>query len=128
MPGHQVDALIKNSLPSITDVGSMYNTITVTIRDEIGKDVTNNYAITYVYGTLEVTPRPITVTTGSLSKVYDGQVCSFPTFTIENGLPNQQAFVEMGVGITDVGTAENALVLIFCDNSGKKTTDNYDIT
>lgn len=35
-------------------------------------DKTQNYDITYVTGTLEITPRPLTLTTPSLDKEYDG--------------------------------------------------------
>ncbi len=60
--------------PEISDVGSIPNSVTVTVQvtDETGGDVTQNYNIVNVFGTLRVTPRTIIVTTGSLSWVYDG--------------------------------------------------------
>ena len=37
-----------------------------------GEDVTDNYDIKYVWGTLKIEKRPLVITTPSISKVYDG--------------------------------------------------------
>lgn len=51
-------------LPSITEVGEIYNAYTVSVVDvnNGSDDVTRNYAITYEYGTLTVKRLPVKVT------------------------------------------------------------------
>lgn len=50
------------------------------IRNEAGEDVTGNYRISYISGTLEVKPRPVTVTADSFEKEF-GQLD--PVFTAQ---------------------------------------------
>ena len=58
---------------SQTRAGTGANTISAAhISDSNGTDITGNYDITYVAGNLTVTKRPITVTAGSATKMYDG--------------------------------------------------------
>ncbi|MDE7296191.1 MAG: hypothetical protein K2N84_02885 [Clostridia bacterium] len=40
---------------------------------QMGEDTTNNYTITYTYGTLTITPKVLTITTLSAEKEYDGE-------------------------------------------------------
>ena len=47
---------------TITNVGSQCNSFQPKIINAEGEEVTGNYTITAIYGTLEVTPRPITIT------------------------------------------------------------------
>ena len=60
-----------------TDVGETENTVdidTLKIVDENGDDVTGNYEVTVVHGTLEITKRPIYVKeTHTCEWVYDGE-------------------------------------------------------
>lgn len=41
-----------------------------TILNQAGQDMTGNYTITYAPGTLEITPRPLTITANPYSRVY----------------------------------------------------------
>lgn len=57
---------------TITNVGTASNTVgSVTVKRS-GADVTDQYKINKVAGTLTVTKAPLTITTASDSKVYDG--------------------------------------------------------
>ena len=57
---------------SITNVGTASNTVgAVTVKHGVA-DVTENYAINMVAGTLTVTKAPLTITTASDSRSYDG--------------------------------------------------------
>ncbi|MDE6293801.1 MAG: hypothetical protein K2L88_04175, partial [Clostridiales bacterium] len=56
---------------TITDKGTANNDIAVTVSDANGVDKTGNYNIIHVPGTLTVNPRPVTVKSTSLSKIYD---------------------------------------------------------
>ncbi len=133
------------SIPSITNVydaenGQMLNAIEIDILDGQGKVVTSNYEIKKEYGTLEVTPRKITITTESASKVYDGTPLSRPTpiITGENDpifASGQHWEYREGVNvpsITNVYDAENgkmlnAIEIDVIDEQGKIVTGNYEI-
>lgn len=61
--------------PMITELGTEVNEFDgVTVRDSDNADVTENYAITYEYGTLEIVPIEIKVTLyGDIAVTYTGE-------------------------------------------------------
>ena len=71
-------------IPSIIDTGKIENSTEITeIYDAHGKDVFLNYDIIYGdFGTLEVTKRPITITTESQTLTYDGVIRVFDKYEI----------------------------------------------
>ncbi len=116
--------------------------VTVT-RD--GKDVTYCYTVTErIEGTLTVKKRPIIVTAGSDSKVYDGTPLTCPTWSIrdgegieeaarrENGLADGDVATVLTTGsILDAGTAKNQIASVVIANPAAENgdaTDNYIIT
>lgn len=119
---------------TITDVISgVKNKLAVKITDASGNDVTKNYGtIEFEHGTLSITPRKITVTTGSSSKMYDGVVLSEPTFEITAGslAENQTAevLIDTETKIRYAGTAENRLQILISDENNRAVTTNYEIT
>ncbi len=69
--GHS--AVATGTVPSLTDVGSVSNRFDCAIVDESGKDVTFNYRITYSYGTLTVTKKPVSLNMKKdLAKTFNG--------------------------------------------------------
>ena len=66
-------AVLPESLPAQTKAGSVKNEYTVQIADGSGNPVTANYEIKYSYGTLTVDKRAITVHTGDLTAVFNGE-------------------------------------------------------
>lgn len=76
--GH--DVLIE-SYPE-TKYESVSNSLTVSISAG-GKNLTENYEITYSYGQLEILPRPILITTNSgMTDPYDGTEKGLPIFDV----------------------------------------------
>ena len=68
MPGESIHSVTVTG--SQTNAGSSANVPGgAVILDENGANVTANYVITYVSGTLEVTPKPVTVTADNKTKV-----------------------------------------------------------
>ena len=68
-----------------TDAGASPNTITAwCVRNAAGDDVTANYniAVSEVPGTLTVEPRPVTLTSASAYKLYDGQPLTNDAVTV----------------------------------------------
>ena len=84
-PGQQISAVFTGTC---TDAGTSENTFSLQVKDAGGMDVSGNYSIEYRYGTLTVEPRPISVSTSSATKMYDGEPLSCPQWQIvsETGL------------------------------------------
>ncbi len=122
---------------SQTIAGSSENTIAedeVRVRDGAGNDVTENYRISYRYGELIVTPRPITIITDSASKVYDGAPLSKDKYTVEHSdgetprglLEGHTLTLSLKEEIINVGSTPNAVTdLRIVDADGNDVTDNY---
>lgn len=74
LTGHKAEAV---NTVGITDVGTVKNELICKITDLTGKDVTENYAVSYEYGTLEITPREVNVTlknfTATEALTYNGE-------------------------------------------------------
>jgi len=113
------------------EVGSCENKLTVKIWDQNGTDVTDSgYEIQVDCGTLTVTPRPITVRSGSAEKLYDSTPLTYKVFEIAEGsLARGEYFgtQEFTGSQTKVGSSGNWFTLGIRDEN-KNTTRNYDIT
>ena len=94
---------------SVTNAGSVANTITFTPDKETFKD--GNYAITKNEGTLTVTKRSVLLTSQSATKTYDGSALTRPAVTItgDGFVPGELAKVEATGSITNVGSTPNAI-------------------
>ncbi|MDE7164888.1 MAG: transglutaminase-like domain-containing protein [Clostridiales bacterium] len=113
-----------------------------------GVDQTHNYDIQYVYGKLTVTPRPIEITTGSQSWIFDGMYHSNTEYSAkalfelndgETALASGHKIwlVNRPVAVRDVKRDRDGNVIGYENNSGLKvvresdnanTTTNYEIT
>lgn len=94
---------------SVTNAGSVANTITLTPNKETFKE--GNYAITKNEGTLTVAKRSVLITSQSATKTYDGSALTRPAVTItgEGFVPGELAKVEATGSITNVGSTPNAI-------------------
>ena len=72
LQGHEIVVPQGAARPSRVDVGISYNSFKVTVHNAEGVDVTQNYNIDYSYGNIEITRLTVTVSTGEMSKEYDG--------------------------------------------------------
>lgn len=71
---HTIDIVPGTSFPEISQVGSVKNVYRCRIADKNNVNVTDNYQITYVYGTLTVNKMPVTISLGVQDDiVYDGE-------------------------------------------------------
>lgn len=118
-----------------------------TVKNEIvcsvfkdGRNVSDNYEITYISGNLKIEKRALTITTPSISKVYDGQ----PLYGIDgqsqaDNLADNQTLlcniipgstVQPFTSIIDCGKVENRIDFEIISNSDifEQVTQNYDIT
>ncbi|MBO5929389.1 MAG: hypothetical protein J6Q42_05160, partial [Clostridia bacterium] len=117
-------------LNTITDVGSIENTFTVSVFDASNVDVTSNYNISYHAGTLTVLPVQIIISTGSSVKAYDGTPLTNDTWEIVAGVvPGSDTLsVLMNSSITMAGTIENDIVATVQNPLGVDVTRNYAFT
>lgn len=116
---------------SITDAGELLAEVdasTIVIKNVAGEDVTAQFAnVTCGKAPLIVTKRPVTVTSATDSKVYDGTALTKHEATVTAGsLVEGESFGYDFTGEqTAVGTSDNT----FTVKAGANTTlDNYEIT
>ena len=94
---------------SVTNAGSVANTITFTPNKETFKD--GNYAITKNEGTLTIAKRSVLITSQSATKTYDGSALTRPAVTItgDGFVPGELAKAEATGSITNVGSTPNTI-------------------
>lgn len=126
--GFTLDAATKGS---ITDAGELLAEVdasTIVIRNAAGEDVTAQFAnVTCGKAPLIVTKRPVTVTSATDSKVYDGATLTKHEAMVTAGsLVEGESFGYDFTGAqTAVGTSDNT----FTVKAGANTSlDNYEIT
>ncbi len=114
---------------SITNPGSITNTVDVRVFDSEGTDVTQGYEITYEYGTLTITPVSIVVKSPDDTKIYDGTPLSNNTWEFFSGtlLDNHTLVVEVDNEITNSGSVPNTMDAYVIDELGNNVSDIYDI-
>ena len=116
---------------SQTNVGVSENVPSAAkIVDAQGNDVTSGYDITYISGTLEVTPKTLLIRADSDAKVYDGTSLHRDSYTSEP-LAAGDRFESVTVtgSRISVGTSENvASDAVIMNADGEVVTGNYTIT
>ena len=91
--------------------GSQDNELLFTVIDASGADVTRRYDIRQSYGTLSITPRAITISTGSASKVYDGTSLRCEEYSIIRGSLCDGESIDLSfTSIVNVGYTQNYVV------------------
>jgi LPXTG-motif cell wall-anchored protein len=121
------------------------------VLDAEGNDVTEQFAIAYENGSMEIARAPITITTSSASKEYDGTPLTSEQIDSVEGLPDDETLVVSAISFTgsqtEVGksfnTVDETTIRIETTNAGFfgllrafrvhlfgggiETTPNYDI-
>ena len=94
---------------SVTNAGSVANTITFTPNKETFKD--GNYSITKNEGTLTIAKRSVLIASQSATKTYDGEALTRPAVTItgDGFVPGELAKAEATGSITKVGSTPNTI-------------------
>lgn len=121
------DELTAETSGEITDFGTAKNTIISYAVKRSGIDVTSEYNIVTVDGTLTVYKRDVTLTSGSGSKAYDGAPLTNGNVT-ETGdgfAAGEGATYNVTGSQTQAGTSANTFTYTL--TNGAKA-DNYDIT
>lgn len=117
------------------DAGASDNTLSVIIQDQDNRNVVDDgYKIIVDCGTLTVTPRPLTITSDSAEKPYDGTPLICHIFKVNEDSFRLSAYGQRisqsnftGVQV-EVGSSANTFTVNICNQNGEDTTANYDIT
>ena len=117
---------------SILNVGTVQNTFKANIY-EYGIDVTHNYDITLVYGTLEIIPRPITIKPVDEIKIYDGYSLTASSFELSTSslydlVSNHVIEGTFGGSITNVGVTNSNIESYIIYSGMEDVTSNYLVT
>ncbi len=145
LAANQHATVIADSVTYITNVWESApenNVFKIQIWDARGNETTENYDIVYKYGTLTITPRPITVTTYSNSWIYDGDKHSDTGFSIADGYDGTWHYLALGQIVNvesgtvtyitntwESGQQNNKFEITFWSSDGKENkTSNYTIT
>jgi hypothetical protein len=130
--GHVITCSVAGS---ITDVGSVYNVPSgakIYTNSDKTTEVTSNYNISYVKGSLSVTARPVTYKADNQSKTYDGSALSASntaTETAGDGLVSGHTATFTCTGsITDKGSTTKTLSSVTIKSGSTDVTSNYSIT
>ena len=112
---------------SQTDAGSSPNVVNdgYKILDATGTDVTGNYTnVRKEAGTLTVTPKEVTITTGSGSKEYDGTPLTKDEKSIDGLVSGESVTLTVTGSQTEVGESDNTYTIDW----GSVNKDNYTVT
>ncbi|MBQ2003649.1 MAG: InlB B-repeat-containing protein, partial [Peptococcaceae bacterium] len=125
---HHIESVTING--SQTVAGSSDNVPSAAkIVDDTGKDVTGEYKITYAKGTLEVTPKNVTITAGSDTKMYDGTPLTNSEYSYDGLVSGHVISVTVEGEQTIVGKHSNRVhSAVIKNNNGDVVTKNYNIT
>ena len=124
--GHNIETMMASS---ITNPGTVQNSIGIIIRNEANQDITHNYEITYQLGTLTVLPIELSIQTESLEKVYDGQPLTSSGWTLTSGQLLVGHWIEetMASSITNPGSITNDISIQIYDSNNQNVTNQYQI-
>ena len=128
------DFLKIESAVTVTDVGTVRNVPTrFTVVGADGSDVSADYAVSWEYGTLEITPRPISLKPADRAKLYDGAPLLADAWEYakdsEKGIvPWHTAALTYTGERTEIGESESAVVSVRITDGGADVTANYAIT
>lgn len=104
------------------NVGTSENAFTYLLNENTKAE---NYEITQTNGTLKVTPRPVTLTSGDAEKTYDGTPLINKNVIEEGFVKGEGATYNVTGAQTDVGSSANTFDYTF--NEGT-LADNYTVT
>ena len=113
------DSIKVTATGSQTDVGESVNTYII----DWGGVNPGNYELGEELGTLMVTPAPVTVTTGSAEKAYDGTPLTDSEASISGLVNGETATVRATGSITEVGSTTNGYSIRW----GSANSSNYTV-
>lgn len=133
-PDHQIihDESMKTASVTYVTEGRVENELYFTVKDASGEPVTDNYDISYEYGEIFVTQRPVTLTTATSSKEFDGESYCDDSYTLTDGslVDGHSVVVAESVFVLFVteGEVKNEVSYAIFKGPDKNLTENYAIS
>ena len=116
---------------SQTEVGTSPNSMRVTITNSQGNDITSQYEIITLTGTLRVMKPTVEITAASDQKVYDGKPLANSGFHITPATMEHSGFifdVKVSGSQTEVGMSYNTVTnYVIKDKNGNDVTDSFNV-
>lgn len=114
---------------SITEPGKVTAEVTYLIRDKEGRDVTQQYNVVEQFGTLEIRPLDLIISTGSANKRYDGKPLFPPGWQCIGGTLWEGHILNVDVTgqLTEVGQAPSEATAWVTDEKGRDVSYLYNI-
>ena len=127
LEGHQLEV---KCTTEISEVGVHENLANVTVYDDKKNNVSYLYDITIIHGNLEISPIPLHITTGSLTKEYDGTPLSCTTWVLDMGKLGEGESISVinSTTLNTVGSTNNNMTFSVHDKSGNDITSRYAIS
>ena len=124
LAGHEIKYSVNGTL---TGSGKTNNTFVATVTDG-ARDVSHNYNINYLYGTLYVHGEKLEILTHSAQKTYDGAALTCDKWTLSSGVLRNGDKLSVTVlgSQTEVGTSQNIASCVVTNASGENVTDYYE--
>ena len=127
LAGDKLVATANGSATNVSDTKEGNNPIAEGYKIMHGtEDVTANYAITTVDGTLTITPRPVILTSGDAEKVYDGTPLTNKEVTAQGFVEGEGATYDVTGSQTEVGGEKGNNTFTYTLKEGTKA-ENYTI-
>ena len=113
--GHRI---VTASYSKFTDAGEYTNAMAFRVLDARGADVSDNYALTVVEGSVTIKRKKITVTTPSEEWTYDGTAHYNIDFVIDGLVEGHRAVASAKFpSLTDAGSAKNEFEIVIYSGS-----------
>lgn len=121
------DVLSVEGYTYLHGVGETQNHAEFTMRNSAGKDVTKMYHIVKSFGEIQVTPRPLTIRTEDVQKLFDGLPFGEPSYQTDNLVEGHRIQVLSYCRETQPGNYIHFLSYDIQTQGGEIVTHNYDI-
>lgn len=126
------DKIKAEKYPSQTGVGTIINSPSelFVITSPDGNDVTVNYEITVIKGSITVTPRPVIIHTGSATFEFDDKEHTVTDYEVDSKTPlvnGHRISVNTSTSVRYFSTVENVMEISILDENGNDVTKNYQI-
>lgn len=116
---------------TLTEVGVVSSNFSVKMYDENGADVSKYYVISYTHGTLQITPRELTVKAKDANKVYDGKPLKCQEIEYDASLLAEGDYISnftIDGEKTIIGESANVITKVVIKNkNGKDVTQCYNL-
>lgn len=125
------DEILSQSVAyEIEDANFMISSAELTVVNEAGEEVTENYQFNFQPCSVAMAPRPITISVEDAVKVYDGTPLTSREYCIADGslVEGDRLEVDFFASVTLASTVENTPVVHILDRAGTDITAYYDIT